>query len=276
MAMKKTLKKFINILPTKWKNRAYRASAIMFGLNNLTDTPFYDMYHHISNLKKLEFNPDLIIDVGACFGEWTKNVRTIFPESTFIMIEPQMSQKNYLQQITSKYNNVKLELSLVGEFEKDHVEFYEMGTGSSIYWENTDYSRQKTLLKMETIDSIINKTYKTPNNCFLKLDVQGAEIDVLKGATQLLKKTEFILLEISTLNYNDKAPQFADVIIFLKNAGFVLFDICDERRLENEVLFQTDMIFAKESSGIRKSVDFKKSFHEDQLIASIPATGTVF
>ena len=259
MAMKKTLKKFINILPTKWKNRAYRASAIMFGLNNLTDTPFYDMYHHISNLKKLGFNPDLIIDVGACFGEWTQNARTIFPESKFIMVEPQIAQKNYLQEMTLKYDNVNLELSLVGEFEKDQVEFYEMGTGSSIYWENSDYSRQKILLKMETIDSIIKKNHKTPTNCFLKLDVQGAEIDVLKGATQLLKKTEFILLEISTLNYNDKAPQFADVIIFLKDAGFVLFDNCDERRMENEVLYQTDMIFAKESSGIRKSVDFKKS-----------------
>jgi len=202
----------------------------------------------------------LIIDVGACFGEWTKNVRTVFPESTFIMIEPQMSQKSYLHEITSKYENVKLELSLVGESEKDQVEFYEMGTGSSLYWENTDYSRQKTVLKMETVDSIIKKIYQTPNNCFLKLDVQGAEIDVLKGSAELLKKTEFILVEISTLNYSDKAPQFADVIIFLKDAGFVLFDIFDERRLENEVLYQTDMIFAKESSGIRKSVDFKKSF----------------
>lgn len=54
--------------------------------------------------------------------------------------------------------------------------------------------------------------------------------------------------EISTLNYNNKAPQFTDVIIFLKDVGFVFFDVCDERRLKNEVLYQTDMIFVKESS----------------------------
>ena len=96
-----------------------------------------------------------------------------------------------------------------------------------------------------------------PGNCFIKLDVQGAEIDVLKGATALLKKAEFLLLEISTLNYNYKAPQFTDVIIFLKDIGFVLFDICDKRRMKNEVLYQTDMIFVKESSPIRRSVDFK-------------------
>ena len=259
MAIKTLLKKFVNLLPARLKNKAYRASAIIFSLDNLNALPFYDMYHHISNLKKLGFDPDLIIDGGACFGNWTENVRMIFPESTFIMLEAQIAQKSYLEQLTQKFDNVKLELSLVGDVEKDSVEFYEMGTGSSIYYENTDSSRQKVSLKMETLDSIIEKRHQMPNSCFLKLDVQGAELDVLKGATQLLKHTDFILLEISTLTYNDNAPQFADVIIFLKGIGFVLFDICDERRMKNEVLFQTDMIFVKETSPIRNAVDFKSS-----------------
>jgi hypothetical protein len=151
---------------------------------------------------------------------------------------------------------VSLESSLLGDVEKDAVEFYQMGSGSSIYEENTDYFREKVTLRMQTLDAIIQKKYMMPENCFIKLDVQGAEIDVLKGAPYLLKRAEFILLEISTLNYNYKAPQFTDVIIFLKEMGFVLFDICDERRLKNEVLYQTDMSFVKESSAIRNAVDF--------------------
>ena len=257
MAIKKLLKKIVNILPGKLKNKANRASSIIFGLNNLNSLPFYDMYHHISNLKKLGFNPDLVVDVGALFGQWTENVISIFPEAMFIMIEPQTDKKQYLDEITHKFKNVRLESSLVGDVEKDAVEFYEMGSGSSIYEENSDGDRKKVSLKMETIDTIIEKKYQVPSACFIKLDVQGAEIDVLKGATRLLKKAEFILLEISTLNYNYRAPQFADVIIFLKEQGFVLFDICDERRMKNELLYQTDMIFVKETSPIRRSVDFK-------------------
>jgi len=256
MTTKKLLKKVADILPARLKNKAYRASAVMFGLSNLNSLPFYDMYHHISNLKKLGFNPDLVIDVGALFGHWTEQVIPIFPEAAFIMIEPQIDKKQYLAAITRKFNNVSAEFSLVGDVEKDEVDFYEMGSGSSIYEENSDCDRKKVSLKMETLDTIMKK-YKTPNNCFVKLDVQGAEIDVLKGAAELLKRTEFILLEISTLNYNHKAPQFTDVIIFLKNIGFILFDICDERRMKNEVLYQIDMIFVKESSPIRRSVDFR-------------------
>ncbi len=127
MTTRKLLKKIVNILPTKLKNKAYRASAIIFGLSNLNALPFYDMYHHISNLKKLGFDPDLIIDVGALFGQWTENVRVIFPEASFIMIEPQIAKKKYLEAVTHKFDNVILELSLVGDVEKDGVEFYEMG-----------------------------------------------------------------------------------------------------------------------------------------------------
>lgn len=256
MSTRKLLKKFVNILPAKLKNKAYRASAVVFGLSNLNSLPFYDMYHHIANLKKLGFNPDLVVDVGALFGHWTENVIAIFPEAKFIMIEPQADKRKYLEAITHKFKNVSAEFSLVGDVEKGEVEFYEMGSGSSIYQENSDCDRKKVSLKMETIDAIIEKKYQVPDNCFIKLDVQGAEVDVLKGATELLKKTEFLLLEISTLNYNYKAPQFTEVIIFLKGIGFVLFDICDERRMKNEVLYQTDMIFVKESSLIRRSVDF--------------------
>lgn len=257
MTARKLIKKIVDSLPAKLKNKAYRASVVIFGLKNLSALPFYDMYHHIANLKKLGFDPDLIIDAGALFGHWTEHVKPIFPEAKFIMIEPQIGQQKYLEAVTHRFDNVNLELVLVGDVEKEGVEFYEMGSGSSMYQENSGHQRQKVSLKMETLDGIIEKKYKMPGNCFLKLDVQGAEIDVLKGAAQLLKKTEFILLEISTLNYNAKAPQFTDVIIFLKSIGFVLFDICDERRMKNGVLYQVDMIFIKESSAIRSAVDFK-------------------
>jgi FkbM family methyltransferase len=257
MSAKRILKKIVNILPMPLKNKAYKASAIIFGLSNLNSLPVYNIYHHISNLKKLGFNPDLVIDVGALFGEWTENVRQIFPEANFIMVEPQVAQKPYLEGMTRKFSNVSVELTLVGDEEKEDVDFYIMGSGSSIYQENTDCHREKVSLRMQTIETLIRTKYASPQKCFIKLDVQGAEIDVLKGAAQLLQKTEFILLEISTLNYNYRAPQFADVVIFMKEQGFVLFDICDERRMKNEVLYQTDMIFARESSAVRKAIDFK-------------------
>ncbi len=55
---------------------------------------------------------------------------------------------------------------------------------------------------------------------FLKLDVQGAELDVLKGAGDLLKDTLVILTEVEFLPLYKGQPLFADVDTFLRGAGF--------------------------------------------------------
>ncbi|GAB3930896.1 FkbM family methyltransferase [Mucilaginibacter myungsuensis] len=251
--MKAQIQKLVNRLPKPWTRRLYWTAVSLFGADQ---SPVYNMYHHIANLKKLGFKPDLIIDGGAYVGDWTKSVRKIYPDATFVMVEAQPAKRVILQAVASEFDNVNFEIALLGDAEKE-MDFFEMETGSSIYEENTNYDRQKTTLMMHTLDSVADK-YRKPESCFIKLDVQGAEIDILKGAPNLLTKTDFILLEISTLNYNENAPQFFDVILFMKNIGFVVFDIADERRTHDGILFQTDLIFVKESSPFRRAVDFKR------------------
>ena len=224
------------------------------------DTCVKNMFSHIKILREIGFYPSHIIDIGAYHGMWTKELSTIFPESYFLMIEPQASKKSALEKVASTSPGIAFEIALLGDSVKDKVKFYEMETGSSIYEENTASPREANYLKMNTLDNLLPKD-DIIERCFLKLDVQGAEIDVLKGATKVLEKTEFILLEVSTLNYNENAPLFADVIKYLESIGFILFDICDERRRENNILFQLDLIFIKKDSIYREKVDFtEKAF----------------
>nr|WKN36970.1 FkbM family methyltransferase [Tunicatimonas sp. TK19036] len=217
--------------------------------------PKYNMFRHITILKELGFHPPFIVDVGAYAGEWTKKVLDIYPNATYLMVEAQPSKKNNLEKIAQQYDNVHLEIALLGETEKENIRFFEMETGSSIYEEKTEFKRREIHLNMCMLDSIVSK-YEVDRDCFLKLDVQGAEIDVLKGAQSFLSSTEFIMLEASTLNYNEQAPLFAEVIQFLYEKGFILFDICDERRMSNHILFQIDLIFVRGSSPYRASVNF--------------------
>lgn len=130
-----------------------------------------------------------------------------------------------------------------------------METGSSIYEENSNHDRNLNFLEMKTLDNLVSE-YDTGNNIFLKIDVQGAEIDVLKGATKTLEKTEIILLEVSTLNNNSKAPIFNDIINYMNDINFSVFDICDLSRNKNYVLFQLDIIFIKNTSEIKTRENF--------------------
>lgn len=251
--IKNILKKLTKILP---ENIRVRLHNLIY--DTLEDKmPKFNMFYHIQLLKKIGFCPSFIVDIGGYEGTWTSNTKTIFPSVSFLIVEAQKSKKDLLDNLFSSDNQVSVECCLLGDTEKEMVPFFEMETGSSIYEENSNHDRFLNFLEMKTLDNIINK-YDTGNNIFLKIDVQGAEIDVLKGATKTLESTEIILLEVSTLNYNSHAPVFNEIIKFMNEIDFSVFDICDQSRKENNVLFQLDIIFIRNTSEIRNLENFTK------------------
>jgi FkbM family methyltransferase len=241
------IKKLGKVVPLAIKRRIYQLL-----ISNDIDN---SMFFKINNLKKLGYSPSLIIDVGAYKGEWTQRVLEIFPRSKFIMIEPQTDKIGVLSRLQGQHSSIKFFHSLVGKENKDDVLFYEMETGSSIYAEQTAVTRSKKLYNMKTLDTLL--IIKEKEDVFLKLDVQGAEIDVLEGAKACLESTSFILLEASLLDYNAGAPLVGELVEYLSKKNFVLFDICEMRRKKDHTLFQVDLLFTKRDSIIRQQVNFR-------------------
>jgi hypothetical protein len=82
----------------------------------------------------------------------------------------------------------------------------------------------------------------------LKLDTQGYEIEILKGAPKLLQQVEVVLLEASLIPINKGAPLFSDVVEFMSGCSFRLFDITSQVRRKDRVLWQTDLLFVREGT----------------------------
>jgi hypothetical protein len=61
-------------------------------------------------------------------------------------------------------------------------------------------------------------------SCFLKLDLQGWEMNALRGARQLLKKIDLILIEVS-FYAQQYEPSISEVVAFMNESGFDLYDI---------------------------------------------------
>ena len=55
------------------------------------------------------------------------------------------------------------------------------------------------------------------------MDIQGSELNALKGATNVLKCCSYLILEMQQVEYNEYAPQKDAVIEYLKTIGFVMF-----------------------------------------------------
>lgn len=216
----------------------------------------HSTYGGLKRLQALGFAPDSILDIGAYEGEWMRMAKSIFPRSNVLMIEAQPEKESALKAACRAFDgSVEYALALLGPGNREAVPFYQMSTpsgstGSSLFEEQTSYERHMINLPMRQLDTLLAER-PTQHFQFIKLDVQGAELEVLSGGTATLKATEAVLLEVSFLEYNKGAPQFAEVIAFMKANGFVVFDILDCFRAKMDVLFQGDILFVHTGSSLR-------------------------
>ncbi|KXA96483.1 hypothetical protein AKJ37_05135 [candidate division MSBL1 archaeon SCGC-AAA259I09] len=87
----------------------------------------------------------------------------------------------------------------------------------------------------------------------MKLDVQGAELKVLKGAEEVLKDTELVLLEVQFFKFLEGCPEFYDIVDYMKKRGFVMYDIFGGyKRPLDGALAATNLVFVKEKGQFRK------------------------
>lgn len=210
-----------------------------------------NMFRSLENLKKLGFNPHVIVDVGAYEGEWTKRVSEIFPVSKCLMVEAMESKEKVLKKIKSKNSNIDYVISVLGAIENEEISFSEVESASSVLEEKIAI-QNRTKKKLTTLKSVLNNK-KISKIDLLKLDVQGYELEVLKGLGEKLNETDVILSEVSLLDLHKGVPLLKDVINLLYEFQFVVYDICsvETRRPLDNALWQTDLIFVKEESIYR-------------------------
>lgn len=200
-------------------------------------------------LKQRGFEPSLTIDVGAYQGEWTKAFRGLFPKTRVLMIEAQKEKAEMLDQICAESSGeIKFEIALLGPSDGQLVRFVKMGTGSSVLEEASPYERTYVEQRQLTLDSVIGRHPDFLKTKFLKLDVQGYELEVLKGASRALENAEIVLTEASLIPVNRGCPLIAEVIGFMVKRDFRVMDIFSESRMNDGALWQTDIMFIKNNS----------------------------
>ena len=98
-------------------------------------------------------------------------------------------------------------------------------------------------IKLDKLQNIINtKEIKRPS--LIKLDVQGFELESLKGAKKILKNIDFIITEMSYQTIYDKQISNKKLIQFLKINNFIKIKTVNITKTNNK-LFQSDVLFKK-------------------------------
>lgn len=242
MNIKSAIRKLINRL-------GYDIHAISFTPNRLRTS----IGESFSQIRSLGFYPKTVLDIGVASG--TPELYAVFPEAYFLLIEPLDEFESDLRSILKHYKGSYL-LAAAGSksgqipfnLHKDHLE------GSSMYKESmgSDADGFEITVPVIRVDDVLDD--KQLSGPFLmKIDVQGAELDVLEGAQKSLPETEVIVLEVSFFEFMKGAPQFSDVVIYMKDRGFVPYDIIlGWNRPLDGALGQVDIVFVKDVGMFRK------------------------
>lgn len=210
------------------------------------------MHSGLRRLRQLGAQPRVIVDGGANVGDWTRLVRRVFPGATVLMVEAQPELQQALAAVCAldpahlRYASTLLGPKASGTATMYVTEDSGAGTGSSVLPERTDVPRRAVELPMTSLDALLAAQGLTAD--LIKLDVQGYEIEVLKGATAALRQAEFVLLELSFWPYNEGAPLLLEALAWMQQAGFRAFDVFDLARRRDAVLLQGDFLFVREGS----------------------------
>lgn len=166
------------------------------------------------------------------------------------MVEAQPALLEPLEKVVSELGNASVHNSLLSAEPQEDVTFYSMGTGSSVKPERSDADRKVLHIASTTLDHIWRAESLVRQPVFVKIDVQGYELDVLSGASEVLENTEWLQLETALLAYNEGAPQLGEVCNFMEERGFFPTEITGFSR-PAEHLVQIDLLFARNGSELR-------------------------
>jgi FkbM family methyltransferase len=172
----------------------------------------------------------------------------IWPAAKFQLIEAN-PEKAALLRNDPKLRNANVIESLLGATDGPEVTFYVMESGSSVFEEQSDVERQAVSLEQRTLDSL---THHLDGPEFIKIDVQGYELEVLRGGEQTLAKAQAVLIELSLIEINVGAPLLDEALSFMRAAGFVAYDVLEiHRRPLDGAMNQIDILFMREDSFLR-------------------------
>ena len=141
----------------------------------------------------------LALDIGAHVGIWTHNLQEHF--NKVVAFEPQADNYRCL-----KKNVDVLAYNIALGSERQSVSLTNPLEGNSGGWEIAEGNT----VEMRLLDDF---NYKPD---LIKIDVQGYELEVLKGAVETLKHTKALIIEVINREYN------ADVEPFMNDHGFVI------------------------------------------------------
>lgn len=199
------------------------------------------------------FSPTRVIDAGANVGSFAKLARGYFRHAKIEMIEPQPACESVLRDACKLAGFAYHPFALVApEAAGSTVGFIISpgGVTTGARLANSGNSAGETIVNVQarTLDDIFSDILSPDESLLLKMDLEGNELEALKGSMRLLQSVDVIIAESAF--YGDTASNKPLALgTFLQPFGFALFDVLSiSGRARDNRARQCDLMFVKSNT----------------------------
>jgi FkbM family methyltransferase len=228
----------------------YLTEILEIGFKNRKLIELSDCYITITKFLKYH-KPITMYDIGANSGEWSRVMCKLNRDiKTVVFFEPQkkyckiLEEENFLPNINKIIYNFALG-------DKNTTTEIKGGTASASILDAKDQntffpnslSKSNETIAIKKLDDIfLVDKLQFPDT--IKIDVQGYELFVLRGAEKIIKNIKYIIIELSFREFYSEQPKLSEIINFLEENNFILIDFgYTWRDINTNRIIQLDAFF---------------------------------
>ena len=209
-------------------------------------------------LERLE--PDLVIDVGASRGQFVEVVRGAGYGGRILSIEPQPEPHARLMALAAADPLLIVPLPACISDQQGTTQLFVSANSASSstkrmlprHQEAAPESRVVNTVEVPrtTLDSLLETVQGPSARPYIKVDTQGAELDVLRGSANVLRRAVGVQIELSLEPLYEGQPKVSEIVMLLSMAGLELSAfIPGFRDPRSHRLLQLDAIFTRSTGS---------------------------
>lgn len=194
-----------------------------------------------------------VVDIGANRGQFTLLMTGLQPDATILAFEPLIEPYRKLIEVTSGFSNVRAFNSAIGperaslpmnvSKRDDSSSLLPITTLQEQIFPNTGHERTVDVEIAPLGDFLDGQEMARPS--LLKIDVQGYELEVLKGSADVLDRIDVLYVEASFLELYGGQPLASDIIDWMHERGFHLSAIHNLVHASDGRAVQADFLFER-------------------------------
>ncbi|MBI2839370.1 MAG: FkbM family methyltransferase [Acidobacteria bacterium] len=198
-------------------------------------------------LERIGSRPRTIVDVGVAQG--TPELYGAFPDAHLVLIEPLVEFQPCISQFLDHHRGTFFPVGLGAHpgMRTMYIEPKYMERSSLFKRAPAEASGERHSTRgiaVTTLDALLAEHHFAPP-FGLKIDAEGCEYEIIQGAAEFLRLTDFVIAEVAVPRRFDGGYEFLGFIELMSSRGFVVSEVLDIGRAPDGSLAFLDMVFTR-------------------------------